>query len=103
MLERVAYQLDEPVANATVLPMYKLASFAKQTATVVLGGDGGDELFGGYERYRLSHAASLYQNVVPSFMRGLMSHPALDKLHIAPGVERIKLFMTQKEKELAPI
>ena len=49
---QVAWALDDPVADYACLPTYKLAQAAKQTLTVVLTGEGGDELFGGYGRYR---------------------------------------------------
>lgn len=98
LFERAVWHLDQPISNATILPMYKLARFTKEKATVVLGGDGGDELFGGYERYRLSLAASTYQKYVPGFMRSLLSlHPKLAKLNTPPGAERIALFMSEKQ------
>ena len=49
---QVAWALDDPVADYACLPTYKLAQAAKQSLTVVLTGEGGDELFGGYGRYR---------------------------------------------------
>ena len=52
ILPRVAWALDDPTADYATLPTYKLAEAAKGTLTVVLTGEGGDELFGGYGRYR---------------------------------------------------
>jgi len=52
MLPQVAWALDDPTADYAILPTYKLAEAAKGTLTVVLTGEGGDELFGGYGRYR---------------------------------------------------
>jgi len=52
VLPQVAWALDDPTADYAVLPTYKLAEAAKGTLTVVLTGEGGDELFGGYGRYR---------------------------------------------------
>lgn len=52
ILPRVAWALDDPTADYAVLPTYRLAEAAKGTLTVVLTGEGGDELFGGYGRYR---------------------------------------------------
>ncbi|THD82618.1 MAG: asparagine synthase (glutamine-hydrolyzing) [Phenylobacterium sp.] len=51
-LPEIAWALDDPTADYATLPTYKLAEAAKGTLTVVLTGEGGDELFGGYGRYR---------------------------------------------------
>jgi asparagine synthase (glutamine-hydrolysing) len=48
----VAWALDDPTTDYATLPTYKLAEAAKGTLTVVLSGEGGDELFAGYGRYR---------------------------------------------------
>ena len=48
----VAWAMDDPTSDYAALPTYKLAEAAKGTLTVVLTGEGGDELFGGYGRYR---------------------------------------------------
>lgn len=52
ILPQVAWALDDPTADYATLPTYRLAEAAKGTLTVVLTGEGGDELFGGYGRYR---------------------------------------------------
>jgi asparagine synthase (glutamine-hydrolysing) len=52
VLPQVAWALDDPTADYATLPTFKLAEAAKGTLTVVLTGEGGDELFGGYGRYR---------------------------------------------------
>ena len=52
ILPQAAWALDDPTADYAILPTYKLAEAAKGTLTVVLTGEGGDELFGGYGRYR---------------------------------------------------
>jgi asparagine synthase (glutamine-hydrolysing) len=52
VLPQVAWALDDPTADYAILPTFKLAEAAKDTLTVVLTGEGGDELFGGYGRYR---------------------------------------------------
>ena len=49
---QAAWALDDPTADYAILPTLKLAEAAKGTLTVVLTGEGGDELFGGYGRYR---------------------------------------------------
>ena len=49
---QVAWALDDPTTDFATLPTWKLAEAAKDSLTVVLTGEGGDELFGGYGRYR---------------------------------------------------
>ncbi|MGE0746522.1 MAG: asparagine synthase (glutamine-hydrolyzing) [Rhodospirillales bacterium] len=52
LLPRVAAAMDDPAADYATLPTYKLAAVAAAEVKVVLTGEGGDELFGGYGRYR---------------------------------------------------
>ncbi|WP_411287497.1 asparagine synthase (glutamine-hydrolyzing) [Phenylobacterium sp.] len=52
ILPQVAWAQDDPTADYATLPTWRLAEAAKGTLTVVLTGEGGDELFGGYGRYR---------------------------------------------------
>ncbi|MEQ1817867.1 MAG: asparagine synthase (glutamine-hydrolyzing) [Terricaulis sp.] len=52
IVPHVAWAMDDPVADYACLPTYKLAETAKSRLTVVLTGEGGDELLGGYSRYR---------------------------------------------------
>lgn len=53
-LERVVWHMDEPLGDAAALPTLLISEVARQQVTVALTGEGGDELFGGYPRYRLS-------------------------------------------------
>lgn len=97
-LEKSIWHLDEPISNPTTLSMMHLAGFAKKKVDTVLGGDGGDELFGGYERYRLSLIASQYQKYLPKTLRRIISgYEQLRKLNTPAGVERYALFMFQKD------
>jgi asparagine synthase (glutamine-hydrolysing) len=52
LLPAIASYMDDPVADYAILPTWKLASVAAEEQKVILSGEGGDELFGGYGRYR---------------------------------------------------
>ena len=52
MLPAIAAAMDEPVADYAILPTWKLAQVASKDHKVILSGEGGDEMFGGYGRYR---------------------------------------------------
>jgi asparagine synthase (glutamine-hydrolysing) len=76
-LPQMVRAFDEPFANASAIPTYFCARLAAETGTeVLLAGDGGDELFGGNERYRTDKVFGLYQRV-PWFVRKGLVEPAL--------------------------
>ena len=51
VIEKISQALDQPFADSSIVPTYLLAKFARENLIVALGGDGGDEVFGGYDRY----------------------------------------------------
>ena len=51
LIEKISHVLDQPFADPSIVPTYLLAKFARENLIVALGGDGGDEVFGGYDRY----------------------------------------------------
>jgi asparagine synthase (glutamine-hydrolysing) len=58
-------RLDEPLGDGSLLPTYLLSKFTRQHVTVALGGDGGDELFAGYDPFRALKKADTYAKLVP--------------------------------------
>ncbi len=65
LLPEIIARLDEPIGDGSLLPTYLLSRFTRQHVTVALGGDGGDELFAGYDPFRALRAAELYARLVP--------------------------------------
>jgi len=70
ILPEVASILDEPLADASIMPTYLLSRFTKGYVKVALGGDGGDELFAGYPTYQ-AFLLSRYYGKLPWVMRSL--------------------------------
>lgn len=75
LLPEILAKLDEPQGDASLLPTWLLSRFTRRHVTVALGGDGGDELFAGYDPFRALRAADLYSQMVPRSI-----HPALRML-----------------------
>jgi len=63
--------LDEPLADASILPTYLLSKFASQKVKVALSGDGGDELFAGYPTYQ-AHKLITYFDSLPAFLKSAL-------------------------------
>jgi asparagine synthase (glutamine-hydrolysing) len=65
LLPSIIDRLDEPLGDVSLLPTYLLCAFAREQVTVVLSGDGGDELFCGYDPFKALWQADLYAKLVP--------------------------------------
>ena len=85
-LQTLVYHYDEPFGDPACFPLYLLSRFAREQVKVVLAGDGGDELFGGYRRYAADRFAGLYQKL-PSVLTENFLPALADRL---PRFRRIK-------------
>lgn len=72
----VLSRLDEPLADASILPTYLLSRFTRRHVTVALSGDGGDELFAGYDPFAALTPARLYRAFVPRPLHVLLREAA---------------------------
>jgi asparagine synthase (glutamine-hydrolysing) len=59
------HHMDEPFADPSILPTSLLSGFAREQVAVALGGDGGDELFAGYDPFKAIRPARIYSSLVP--------------------------------------
>lgn len=64
--------LDEPLADSSLLPTWLLSRFTRRHVTVALGGDGGDELFAGYDPFLALRKAEQYARLVPRPMHAAL-------------------------------
>ena len=64
LVETISKVLDQPFADSSIVPTYLLAKFARENLIVALGGDGGDEVFGGYDRYLATPALQMANPVL---------------------------------------
>jgi asparagine synthase (glutamine-hydrolysing) len=65
LFERLVVHLDEPFADVSIFPTFLVSQMAQAHVKVVLTGDGGDELFGGYDAYEAQALAARWSGVVP--------------------------------------
>jgi asparagine synthase (glutamine-hydrolysing) len=77
ILPEVVAQLDQPIADFSVFPTLLVARMARARVTVALGGDGGDELFGGYDAYEADRYAHRTLDWLPRFLRRALSRSAM--------------------------
>ncbi len=80
ILPEVVSQLDQPIADFSVFPTLLVARMARRHVTVALGGDGGDELFAGYDAYQADRYAHAALDWLPRSLRQVLDKCA----HVAP-------------------
>jgi len=81
IVPKVTSLLDEPMADASIIPTYLLSKFTRQHVKVALGGDGGDELFAGYPTV-LAHRLASYYNHLPAMLRRRLIPSVVDRLPV---------------------
>jgi len=93
LVDLLAALYDEPYADSSAIPTYRVCQLARKHVTVALSGDGGDESFGGYRRYRMHLMEDRLRSALPESVRrpifGLLGE-LYPKLDWAPRVLRAK-------------
>ncbi|MBS0446971.1 MAG: amidotransferase 1, exosortase A system-associated [Proteobacteria bacterium] len=93
LIDTLAHLYDEPYADSSAMPTYRVSQLARKRVTVALSGDGGDETFGGYRRYRLHLMEERMRSALPHAVRqplfGLLGR-IYPKADWAPRVFRAK-------------
>ena len=95
ILPLLVERFGEPFADSSCIPTYYVSQQTKKHVTVALGGDGGDELFAGYERYQAMMLAETYQRMPLIAKRFIRSFTAIlpDSLNQRNGLRRVKRFL----------
>ncbi len=103
MLDKLVEHYDEPFADSSAIPMLYLSRMTRRHVTVALCGDGADELFGGYRRYRYSLIEARVRALFPQWFRRTVFgfagrwYPKFDYL---PQVFRAKMLFTTLAQEI---
>ncbi len=86
LLESLLTQFDDPIADSSMIPTFLVSQEIRRHATVALGGDGGDELFGGYRHYPVQVRQEQLRRRVPALMRRVASGVASSVMPVGmPG------------------
>jgi len=83
LVEKLIFHLDEPFGDFSIFPTYLVSRMARDYVTVVLSGDGGDELFGGYDTYLADKYARFYHRI-PRWIRRYALEPVVHALPPTP-------------------
>ncbi len=84
LFDRLMHFMDDPIGDFSIFPTYLVSRLARRGVTVALSGDGGDELFGGYDTYQAESIARRYGRV-PALLRSRVIEPGIGALRPRPA------------------
>ena len=103
LIDTLATLYDEPYADSSAIPTYRVCQLARKRVTVALSGDGGDENFAGYRRYRLTMGEQRVRSILPTAFRkplfGLLG-AVYPKADWAPRMFRAKTTFESLSRDL---
>ncbi len=72
IVDELVWHFDEPFADSSAIPTYMVSKLAREHVKVALSGDGGDELFGGYERYAVDRKRRGFEHIPRALRQGVI-------------------------------
>jgi asparagine synthase (glutamine-hydrolysing) len=96
IIPKLVWFYDEPFADQSVIPTWHLCEQTRREVTVALSGDGGDELFAGYDRHRAAHFGKQF-DYLPFFIRKFLSNTIVSMI---PGSSTQKSFFRRLQRFL---
>lgn len=96
----LAKQFDEPMADSSMIPTFQISKLMRKHCTVAIGGDGGDELFGGYNHYNRLLWMNFNLCHVPKVIRGILAKFAERTLPLGFGGSNIRSWLLALRSDL---
>lgn len=96
LLPKLVQHLDEPFADSSLIPTYFVSQLASQHVSVVLSGDGGDEVFAGYHQHLYAYRQQFLRSIIPASLFPLVMQT---KGAVIPNFLKLKPYLTDKPAE----